>query len=287
MSFFIPNGPTIPGSANLDSATIKGTNISNITNQGDINIITTNGSVKLIIGTTIYIWPTSPPPNYNYVLGVINIQTVDDITTYTLGWTFGFVCFHASTKVTLEDQTVVTMDKLKYGDKVLATDKNMNFVYSPVVDFTGVFPNKPGSYVKIFNKHGTTLMVSGTHLIYANNEFMMANDLKIGMKLLMNKNGVPEISEISHLENGFAIGWYTPLTKTGTIVAEGIVASCHTSGKHNMVRFMYMPLYVYLYFRPNVQGKLPIETEHWFSIKYRRGPIGKCVENVLKKFNWT
>ena len=49
-------------------------NTSNLTNQGDINITTTNGTVKLTIGTNVYVWPTSPPPGYNYVLGIDNIK---------------------------------------------------------------------------------------------------------------------------------------------------------------------------------------------------------------------
>ena len=179
------------------------------------------------------------------------------------------------------------MDKLRYGDKVLAVDDQMNLIYSPVVDFTGVFPDRNGSYVRIYHKHGEALIVSGTHLIYADGKFMMAQDLQVGMKLMSCVSPtVSGMSEITHIENGFTTGWYTPLTKCGTVVANNIVASCHTKGPHSMVRFMYKPLYFYLSLFPKKKGEFPKETNHWFSIGYRRGPVGRFVEKCLKFFKW-
>lgn len=285
MSFFIPPGPTIPGSVNLTSATINTNNASTLANQGDVNITTTNGTVKLIIGTNVYIWPTTPPPGYQFVLGIDNIQTVEGITIYTLGWVMGFICFHASTKVTLDSGIVITMDKLRYGDKVLAVDNQMNLIYSPVVDFTGVFPDKQGSYVKVYHRHGEPLMVSGIHLVYADGKFIMAQDLKVGMKLMSCMSPtVSGMSEITHVETGFATGWYTPLTQCGTVVANNVVASCHTTNSQAQVRAFYKPLYLYLYFFPKKVGELPKEENHWYSIKFRRGPVGKFLMKILSLF---
>jgi hypothetical protein len=288
----VPNGPKIPPSANFDSLVVNGlaTNISpdgtsNITNQGDIKITTTDGSIYLTVGTDVYKWPTSPPPGNNFVLGVDSHSTTDGITTYLLGWTEGFICFHVSSKVMLEDGTSVTMDKLKYGDKVLSMDNNMGLVYSPIVDFTGVFPNRSGTFVRIYsNRCSDPLTLSGIHMVATSaGKFIQARDLKVGM-VLMSKNGS---SEIINIETGVEVGWYTPLTKTGTIVVDDIVSSCHTKGPHSMVRFMYKPLYLYLYLFPHKVGTFPVETNHWYSIGFRRGPIGCFIERMLKKLDWT
>jgi ribosomal protein L2 len=107
------------------------------------------------------------------------------------------------------------MDKLRYGDKVLAVDNKINLVYLEIVDFTEVYPNKTGSVVKIYHKHGDPLIVSGIHLVYANDgkieKFMMAKDLKVGMKLMSpiskdTRLSVTQYSEITHIDNCYETG---------------------------------------------------------------------------------
>jgi len=275
MSFFVPNGPIIPSSGNFSSLSINGLSV-------------TNGTIYLTVGNIVYKWPTIPPPNNTYVLGIDSSSTVNGITTYDLGWVEGAsICFHASSKVLLESGPWISMERLKYGDKILTINKDNQFVYSPVVDFTGVFPFTVGSFIRVFHQRGNPLTLSEIHLVYSNGKFVMAKDLQVGMKLRVYTNSsVSELSEITRIETGTERGWYSPLTKTGTIVVDGVVASCHTSGPQSMVRFMYKPLYWYLYFFPNKEGTLPVETNHWYSIGFRRGPIGKFVEKCLKVFKW-
>jgi hypothetical protein len=276
-----PIGPTIPGSANFSSIVSGTVNMPVISNQNDINILTVNGTVKMTIGTNIYVWPTSPPPGYNYVLGINNIQTVDEITTYTLGWVIGYICFHVSTKVRLENNTTVTLDKLKYGDKVLAMNKNMDLIYSPIVDFTGVFPNKAGAYIKIHHTNGDSLILSGIHLVYVDSKFMLAQELVKGMKLTFIRNGEILMSEITHIENGFDHGWYSPLTKCGTIFVNDVLASCHTTNEHKIARIFYKPLHIYLYFFPKKIGELPKERYHWYSQGFKRSCVGIAILKFL------
>lgn len=286
MSFFTPPGPLIPGSINLSSMSSNSTNIGSITNQSDVNIKTQNGLLKLSIGNSTYIWPSSSPPGYNYVLGIDNIETVGETTIYTLGWVIGFICYHVSTKVMLENGAVVRMDELKYGDLVMALDDKMKIIYSPVVDFTGYFPESNGSFVKIYCEN-YSLIVSGIHLIMSENYYKMAKDLEVGMNILCYNNEI-NFSKITEIEYGTDKGWITPLTETGTIVAEGMITSCHTGygvhGSkylHEISRIFYKPFQWYLTFFPRKKGEKPTEKFHWYSQGFRRSFVGECIIKIL------
>lgn len=284
-----PNGPLIPPTGDFTNISISGLNTITatsgaltLTNDQSIQLYTQNGTISLRIGNIIYVWPTTTPPSSDFVLGINDIDEVDGVTTYTLTWVFGAICFHITSTTVLEDGSVVRMDELKYGDKVLSIDSNMKPVFSPIVDFTGVFPNRTGSYVKIYTNSGHVIMLSTIHLIRTENSFVQAATLQVGDKILT----IQGLKEIIEIERGIEQGWYSPLTENGTIIVDGIVASCHTTNSHNLVRFMYKPLYWYLYWFPHKIGTYPVETEHWYSIKFRRGPIGKMIIGILNLFKW-
>lgn len=278
MSFFIPNGPKIPPNGNFSSANINEISTSGVKNTDDVKITSTEGTVCLVVGDTVYKWPTSAPPSINFVLGIDSSDTVDGITTYNLAWVEGFICFHSSSKALLRSGEFVTMDKLRYGDDVLCVDNNMNLIYSPVVDFTGVFPDRSGICVYLNNDlTKETLIVSGIHLLRGEHKFMPAKDFEVGMRIHTRKG----LATVTKMETGTEKGWYTPLTSVGTIVVDDIVASCHTSNSHDLIRAFYKPLHLYLYFFPKKTGELPVERYHWYSQGFRRGPVGQFLIKVL------
>jgi hypothetical protein len=258
-----------------------------------------NGSLVFNVngGSSVYIWPSGGPVNTNQILGVSSISTVDGVTTYTMAWRDGFfICFHVSSTVQLEDGSVVTLDKLRYGSKVLAVDSNMNLIYSEVIDFTGIFPDKMGSFIRVFCETSddqnakAPLMLSPNHLIYECNagRFIQASQLDTSSVVMTANNaGKLECRKVTKLEIGTDKGFYTPLTKEGTVVVNGLVASSHTNGPHTMVRFMYKPYTWFLYLWPNEKGTLPVPKYHWFSIGFRRSYLGHCTEKVLRLFNWS
>lgn len=313
---FKPNGPLIPPTGNFTTASIQKVNGLNTTSTSDSTTVSsgntlmlstvdndnTAGSIILkpgtgtdangslffnINGNQVYKWPTSAPPGTNYAPAITSVDTVDGITTYTMGWVYvNFICFHKSCTVMLQNGTVVTLDKLRYQDRVLTVDKNMKPVYSKVIDFTGVFPNMDGAYVKIYYSD-SYMMLSGNHLLYCDNTYKQAKDITEGMKLMtVSDNGDFRQVTVTKVECGVTNGWYTPLTSTGTIVINGVIASCHTTGPHDMVHFMYKPLHAYRYLFPRKAGEFPKEEKHFYSIRFRRGAVGRFIEKILLKFNW-
>ena len=197
-------------------------------------------------------------------------------------------CFHSSATVELASGEHVNMDKIKYGDRVLAFDvETLETRYSPIVGFSGFFPNMEGPAYHISVAGGQKpLVLSPTHLILASMDgitkpdFIQAQYVKIGSTVL--HNGVA--SKVTKVTTSQQQGWITPLTKDGTIIVDGIMASCHTVGPHSFVRMMYAPLHMYLDLFPRANGTSPDEfdsNEHWYAISFRRSIIGKAVEAVV------
>jgi hypothetical protein len=284
-----PPGTLIPSTGDFSAISTKSGNIFP-DDDGKLNIITntangTKGTLALNAGSisiqapqnVVYNWPTYPPPNTNYVLGIDDISTTADSTVCQLGWVPGSICFHASTIVTVRTRNgallFMRVDKLVYGDEILTANG-----FSKIIDFTGIFPDRVGSSVKLYFDNDS-LCVSGNHLILINDKYIQAKEAQTG-QFLTSTSGRKQISKI---ETSIETGWYTPLTENGTIVANGVICSCHTTDKHEVVHAFYKPWRFFLYLFPYKYGTKPVEKYHWYSIGFRRSFIGGM---VFKGFSW-
>jgi hypothetical protein len=201
------------------------------------------------------------------------------------------ICFHSSSMVQLESGVEVRLDELNYQDKVLAMAPNPRTgvldlpIYSSVVGFTGVFPNRTGVAVNIDYGEREPLFVSPVHLLYAKlhsedeaPDFYQAYELTMDSLLYVHF----EPKKILRITQNQQTGWYTPLTEHGTIVVNGVLASCHTGSiPHRVVRTFYQPLHWYLGMFP--RKGIPTESDHedWFSIGIRRSTVGQAMMGVL------
>ena len=182
------------------------------------------------------------------------------------------------------------LDQARHGQRVLAfDDKDNTPVYSTIVGFTGAFPNAQGSGLRIAHSKGE-LIVSETHLLLAlidgKSKFVQADELTVNSTVFVDFRPV----QILSIESGMFKGCYNPLTEEGTIVVNGIMASCHTVGPHALVRTLYQPLNWWLDLFPRPFGSLPTDdvNEHWFAIGLRRSVLGSTlsflVTNVLSTY---
>ncbi len=237
----------------------------------------------------LYISTKSPGESF-----VISSSSITDTSSVAWIMTEGVypICFHASSKVQLENGTLVRLDELRYSDRVLAFDSG-NYVYSKVITFTGVFPTSLGSYVNLYYNNNN-IILSDIHLIYSMSsaslkeefKYIKASEAKIG-DFMMSESGPVKITKIV---NGYDKGWYTPLTEIGTIIVNGVVASCHTAvgnNGHDQARYLYKPLQFYYKLFPN-KNTLPDHNEvggstQWYSIVFRRGILGKFISYLINK----
>lgn len=146
-------------------------------------------------------------------------------------------CFPETSLVRLEGGRTKSMKDLQVGDKVASMDSSGKLVYSKVVTFLDINPNKPTKYVSIQTENpAAQVTITGSHLIYQLNRTtrqkstVHARDLKVD-DFVYVQNGsalgkftVGRIVSVMRTQN---LGAYAPLTETGTIVVDNVLCSCY------------------------------------------------------------
>jgi len=74
--------------------------------------------------------------------------------------------------------------------------------------------------------------------------------------------------------------WITPKTLTGTIVANGFAASCHTAD-HAERQALYAPYLAWLSWFPIPDGSPPELGGTWYHRVFRMSALGKWVHEAL------
>jgi hypothetical protein len=173
---------------------------------------------------------------------------------------------------------------LRYQDEVLVYTQDPTTSlytvpkYSPVVAFTGIFPDQTGPGVELTFEQANrsqTLTLSGGHMVYARltrdakPDFHEARRLTPSSYLL---HGSADPIAVTGVRDVIEKGWFTPLTEEGTIVTNGVLASCHNGPSHAAARMFYRPLHGYLSLVPREKGLKPSANthEHSYSIGFKR-----------------
>jgi hypothetical protein len=202
-------------------------------------------------------------------------------------------CFTAYSTVELVSGARVRMDQLQVGDRVLSVDDLGQLAHSPVVAFTGVFPNRSGSAVHIEFSHQGRISLSPSHLLFVSDSAVgaprdvQATHVQPGMYLWSKGETLAlEPALVTSVTFGEETGWFTPLTASGTLMVDGVLASCHTTGPHRLVRALYAPWQWWLHYFPAPAG-LPSKAEEtfpFFTRVLRQGAVGKAAEALLRGF---
>jgi hypothetical protein len=203
------------------------------------------------------------------------------------------ICFAAYSTVQLASGAHVRMDQLRVGDSVLDADEHGQLAFSPVVAFTGVFPNRTGQVMHIGFSHqqGGRISLSPVHLLFASQDAagppqdVQARHVQPGMYLWSKGESLAlEPALVTSVQVSVETGWFTPLTASGTLMVDGVLASCHTTGPHRLVRALYAPWQWWLHYFPAPAG-LPSKAEEtfpFFTRVLRQGAVGKAAEALLR-----
>jgi len=198
-----------------------------------------------------------------------------------------FICFHSSSKVILRNGLQLRLDQLNHNDEVLVMDPVTNeMTYSKVITFTGYFPDRVGTCVTIYFGQRNPLILSNIHLVYSGYipdldtfEYVKAEDIEVGDYLLNSQGRFEKVERVIHTQN---TGWISPLTETGTIVVNDVVASCHTTD-HEFSSWFYGPLKTFYRYFPN--DKNSSKGDHFYAVTIKRGLIGKLIQLVYNFFH--
>ncbi|KAI8483076.1 hypothetical protein Bbelb_392320 [Branchiostoma belcheri] len=161
-------------------------------------------------------------------------------------------CFQDSTKVQLQDGRKVAMKDLRPGDLVQVVKSDGSLAYSRFLTMLHFEPDEKTTFLHICveGKNGR-IRLTANHLIYATKNTqgsigrpIYAKAVEEGMSVFLadeesGKVAPAKVREVKEME---ATGFCAPLTKEGTIMADGVAASCYAVFDHDLSHKAFAPL---------------------------------------------
>lgn len=138
-----------------------------------------------------------------------------------------------------EEVFLITMQDLEIGDKVQVEGGGFEHVYS----FAQYEPNHEASYLQLFAENATQgafhvaphQMIKIVSTTTGAHEYIPASSLEAGAELLMatadseGDDSVTPTNMVSYVEVSTRVGSYCPLTESGTLLVNDVVASCYST----------------------------------------------------------
>lgn len=146
-------------------------------------------------------------------------------------------CFSGNGTVQTSTGEMKKLSEVEIGEYVLAVDQATGkLVYSEVILFLDRNTEERREFLRVHTESGRTLTLTQTHLVLKGNasspstwETRFAGDLKINETVLIR-----DFRNISLVEDRvvgvkpiLSTGVFAPLTKTGTLIVDGVAVSCY------------------------------------------------------------
>jgi len=197
------------------------------------------------------------------------------------------LCFPETSAVNISGKGWVQMRMLQAGDQVECYNAQLRTTcWSPVLSFLHREPEKVAAYVVVQYYHPShgygTITASHDHLLFSveQGDMMAAGSFMVGHHLIVSKNGQLITVEVTNVSETVAKGVYAPLTSAGTVIVDGVVASCYTAVGHSQqsIHKAFKPLRMVGDVNPSVAAHKGGETAdiHWYA-KMLRG-VQRIVE---------
>lgn len=170
-------------------------------------------------------------------------------------------CFAGEATADVQGRGAVAMAQLRVGDQVLV-ESSGQLAYEPVLSFLHVVhpaPGKKAPFLTIVHSHGK-FQATENHIVFvadpeggSNRVSKLVGKLLVGDELFIARHPARrEFSQVSAiLRSNGEMGLYAPLTASGTIVVDGVVASNYASPSvnkelsHRAAHVFLLPVRVY------------------------------------------
>lgn len=208
-------------------------------------------------------------------------------------------CFPGNAQVILQGGATKQMRDLRPGDHVLASstaDGRGPLLYSPIVSFLDRQPNVTKIFYIIGTDMGLNITLTAAHLIFVTdctdglNEMgreetakepllgiiprrrpncaaglrtIFASEVRPGQCVITHKGKVATLSVVTFVKEQRSVGLYAPLTQHGSIVVNGVLASCYAAvDNHHLAHWALAPLrFFYSLMGPS---EPQIDGLHWY-----------------------
>jgi len=173
-------------------------------------------------------------------------------------------CFHGADQVQTKEYGTISMSELsqKRDAHVLTRNDDGQLEYSPVRYWLHSQPETSMKFFTLQTESGHKLSITSEHLIYetdcrgGDGHAIYAKNVQIGRCLYVNDEG--KLKETRVVEKGQEKmnGIYSPITTTGSIVVNDVLASCYNYYENeSLQKFVYQ--YV-IGFQDTLQNWLPV-----------------------------
>ncbi|CAM4940028.1 unnamed protein product [Rotaria socialis] len=156
-------------------------------------------------------------------------------------------CFAGASLITLADGTFKSLVDVQIGDQVLV---NRNNTIEPITSFIhakrqGLFTFLALQIQSVVSNLSSTILVSANHLIfdYDSGEARFAGKFRVGDRVQFIDNSEIVPGEIVHIQLTKQQGYYAPLTPSGTIIIDGVVASNYATVSNHALAHQLMGIY--------------------------------------------
>lgn len=169
-------------------------------------------------------------------------------------------CFPGDTWVTLEGGATKPMRDLRPGDRVLtsaAANGRGPLVFSPVLSFLDRQPGAAKTFYVIGTRAGLNITLTAAHLIFVTDcsplaethedskrelRTVFASEVQPGQCVLTARSKAA-LSAVTFVEEQSGSGLYAPVTGSGSIVVNGVLASCYAAlDSHRLAHWVLAPL---------------------------------------------
>lgn len=180
--------------------------------------------------------------------------------------------------VTLEDGSHKPIADLRPGERVLASvGGEGELAYSEVLTF---LDRDPGTWRLFYSLHmqaGARLSLTAAHLVFVSEgncsegavpergalRTVYASDARPGQCVLVAEGGKARLSRITRVGVRKGRGVFAPLTQQGTLVVDGVLASCYAVvEQHSLAHWAFLPLRL-VHGWPGSTGS-PGDGIHWY-----------------------
>jgi hypothetical protein len=147
-------------------------------------------------------------------------------------------CFPAEAMVSLEGGDTKPMREVEVGDRVRVLRDDGSVGYEDVYLLTHKDATTASHYVTLTLVSGAKLTLSPRHFIptapdaaaadWSRRLIKGADEIRVGDVVWYEAGSRPQAAEVTAVASSLALGAYNPLTLSGTIIVDGVVASAHS-----------------------------------------------------------
>ncbi|KAL3096889.1 hypothetical protein niasHT_023751 [Heterodera trifolii] len=206
-----------------------------------------------------------------------------------------FFCFTGDTLVQLVDGTQKRMDKLTMGDWV-ASANGSQLLFSMVESWIHRKPEEEAEFVRLQLEDGRTLKLTAKHFIYASKcsgdggyvpvewaraRMVYADEVRVGdCVFAQDESGQMALFErrVLSIDTVREKGIYAPMTGTGDIMAQGVLASCYSIEANNVLQKSFFNNWKTLPLIDQIYGHV---SEEEVGLSNSPGWLRFLVENVM------